>query len=281
MKQLVGWTCHLVITLKSTGHDKDHYTVILTARADGTKFKPFIVFKGKGTRLIKKLQDIPGVIVRFSKNGWMNTELTIDYLHSVIGRLSFSKRLLIWDAYKCHICDAVQDECKRMHLDSSVIPGGLTKYIQTADVVWNGPFKAGMRECYDSWLSEPSLREYTKGGNPKPPQRALICNWVKQCWDAIPSSTVKESFVSCAISTSPLDIDKIHCLKEGQPCEAGRSVLEEELKKEDSEVLLEEDDRDPFASEEDEDEERINELWIEEDDAQGSGADEGSSSEDE
>lgn len=68
----------------------------------------------------------------------MNTE----YLHSVIGRLAFSKRLLVWDAYKCHICDAVQEECERMQLDTSVIPGGL--YIQTADVVWNDPFKADM-----------------------------------------------------------------------------------------------------------------------------------------
>lgn len=273
------------VSLKSTGHDKDHYTVVLTARADGTKFKPFIVFKGKGTRLIKQLQGIPGVIVRFSKNGWMNTELTIDYLHSVIGRLAFSKRLLVWDAYKCHICDAIQEECKRMHVDTAVVPGGLTKYIQAPDVVWNGPFKAGMRECYDTWLSEPSLREYTKGGNPRPPARSLVCNWVKQSWDAIPSSTIKESFVSCAISTSSTgpDIDKIHCLKQGQPCEGGRIVLEEELKRADT--MVQEDDRDPFASEEDEDEECINELGIEEDlDAQESSdenaAEDGNSSED-
>lgn len=32
------------ITLTSTDHDKDHYTVILTARADDTKLKPLIVF---------------------------------------------------------------------------------------------------------------------------------------------------------------------------------------------------------------------------------------------
>lgn len=36
---------------------KDHYTVVLTARA-GTKLKPLIVFKGKGTRLIKQLQGV-------------------------------------------------------------------------------------------------------------------------------------------------------------------------------------------------------------------------------
>ena len=43
------------VSVKSTGHDKNHYTVVLTAKADGTKMKPFIVFKGKGTRLMKDL----------------------------------------------------------------------------------------------------------------------------------------------------------------------------------------------------------------------------------
>ena len=32
------------VPLKTTGHEKDHYTVILSARADGKKLKPYIVF---------------------------------------------------------------------------------------------------------------------------------------------------------------------------------------------------------------------------------------------
>jgi len=72
------------VPIKTTGHEKDHYTVILTARANGKKLKPYIVFKGKGTRLLKKLKDIPGVIVRFSSNGWMNDSLTIDYLNTYV-----------------------------------------------------------------------------------------------------------------------------------------------------------------------------------------------------
>ena len=39
------------VPLKITGHKKDHFTVILTAKADGTKLKSFVVFKGKGTQL--------------------------------------------------------------------------------------------------------------------------------------------------------------------------------------------------------------------------------------
>ena len=90
------------IPLKMTGHEKDHFTVIFTAKADGTQLKPFVVFKGKGTCLIKTLQQIPGIVVRFSSNGWMNDVLTIDYLHSIIGTFSSTKWLLVWDAYRCH-----------------------------------------------------------------------------------------------------------------------------------------------------------------------------------
>lgn len=65
------------VPLKSTGHEKNHFTVVLTARADGTKMKPFVVFKGKGTQLVKDLQQIPGIVVRLSSNGWMNDSLPL------------------------------------------------------------------------------------------------------------------------------------------------------------------------------------------------------------
>ena len=53
----------------STGHEKSHFTVVPAARANGTKIKPFVVFKGKGTTLLKELEQIPGIVVRFSTNG--------------------------------------------------------------------------------------------------------------------------------------------------------------------------------------------------------------------
>ena len=57
------------VPLKTTGHEKLNFTVILTARADGKKCKPFVDFNGKGTQLIKELQQISCVVVRFSANG--------------------------------------------------------------------------------------------------------------------------------------------------------------------------------------------------------------------
>ena len=62
-----------LVPLKTTGHEKDHFTVILTAHR-------FVVFKRKGTWLFKELQNIPGIVVCFSSNGWKNDQLTIEYL---------------------------------------------------------------------------------------------------------------------------------------------------------------------------------------------------------
>ena len=50
--------------------------------------------------------------------------------------------------------DSVSKDLKKMNVDSVVIPGGCTKYIQAPDVCWNKPFKARMTELYDQWLSE-------------------------------------------------------------------------------------------------------------------------------
>ena len=133
------------VSLKTSGYEKDHYTVVLTAKADRSKLKPFIVFKGKGTRLIENLSSIPGLAVRFSANGWLNDSLTIEYLQTVVGSLLFDKRLKIWDAYRCHVSQAVKSECSRLKLQTATIPGGCTKFIQAAYVMWNAYFKSNMR----------------------------------------------------------------------------------------------------------------------------------------
>ena len=89
-----------------------------------------------------------------------------------------------------------------------------------------------MRRFYDSWLSDPTGHQFTKGGNLKAPSRSSLCQWVKASWDALPSDTVKKSFSSCAATTATdgSEDENIHCFKPGQLCEEGRSVLAEKMK---------------------------------------------------
>ena len=105
----------------------------------------------------------------------MNDSLTADYLQKIIGVLCFSKRLLIWDAYKCHTSQTTRAELVRLKLHTATVPEGCTKFMQAADVARNACFKSNMREYYDTWLSQPAGHEYTRGGNLKPPCRSLLC----------------------------------------------------------------------------------------------------------
>ena len=65
----------------------------------------------------------------------------------------------------------------------------------------------------------------------KAPSRSVICAWVKNSWDSIPSDTVKNSFKSCAITTAldGSEDSSIHCFKEGQPCGREKDVLAERM----------------------------------------------------
>ena len=54
---------------------------------------------------------------------------------------------------------------KEVNLDSLIIQGGCTKYIQASDVCWNKPIKARMTELYDQWLSEGD-NQFTEGEAP-------------------------------------------------------------------------------------------------------------------
>lgn len=107
-----------------------------------------------------------------SKNGWMNEGLTKDWcLKRCWGTLNFGRRLLIWDAYKCHIMDSVKGIVdQQTNSDVSVIPGGLTGQVQPADVSWNKPFKASYKDKYADWMTD-GVKTYTPARAPS----KLLC----------------------------------------------------------------------------------------------------------
>ena len=150
-------------------------------------------------------------------------------------------------------------------MDTAIVPDGCTKFIQAADVVWNACFKRQMRKLYNQWVAAPSGHEFTCGGNMKPPSRSLLCEWVKDSWAEVSVDMVKDSFFSFAITTSldGTEDEQIHCFKPGQPCAAGRELLAKETKR--AQELAEKID-DPFASDEDEEENDENEAIIDDQD---------------
>ena len=78
------------VTMKSAGHEKCRVSVCLTAKTDGIKLKPFIVFKNAKRQtktLNNEFKTQCGRVT--SSNGWMNNDLTIEYTKKVLETFSF------------------------------------------------------------------------------------------------------------------------------------------------------------------------------------------------
>ena len=73
------------VCLKTTGHEKCMVSIWLAAKADGTKFKPFVVFcatKREFKSLDEKFKS--QYVVKSSGNAWMTEELTIIWVKRVL-----------------------------------------------------------------------------------------------------------------------------------------------------------------------------------------------------
>lgn len=147
----------------------------------------------------------------------MNDDLTTAWLRSVVDKFSFHPRLLVWDAYRCHISISTKQESKNYNLTTAVIPGGCTKYVQATNVMWNQPFKASLHVCYDEWLAGDMAKQYTSGGNLKAPSRCLLLDWVLATWD---KDLIVKLFKVCgqSVKADGSEDDLILCFREGQVC---------------------------------------------------------------
>uniref|UniRef100_A0A3B3CJF2 HTH CENPB-type domain-containing protein n=1 Tax=Oryzias melastigma TaxID=30732 RepID=A0A3B3CJF2_ORYME len=241
------------VTIKTPGHEKSHFIVTLAAKADGTKLKPFIVFRDAKEE-VEGLQDVQEAVVATSINGWMNQDLTKMWCQKVCGGFCFQKRLLIWDAYHCHISNETNEELKKYNMSTAVIPGGCTKYGQPADV-WNKPFKDKLQDLYDKWVVGDEDKEWTSDGNLKAPPLCSVVTWIISAWQEITPEMIRKSFKECGITNARdgSEDDLIHYFKEGQPCHAGSAKLQTMRKASGALVF-------PLQEEEDEEELANNEL---------------------
>ena len=92
----------------------------------------------------------------------------------------------------------MRKDLKEMNVDSVIIPGGCTRYIQVPDVCWNKPFKARMTKLYDQWFCE-GVHQFTEGGNMKPPSKKRIIKWVLDIWSQLSKENIK-SFKCCGLN---------------------------------------------------------------------------------
>ena len=191
------------VPMETTGHEKVRVSICLAAKLDGTKYKSFVVFV-VAKRISKSLNEEfeRKCSITSTPNGWMNEELTLRWCDEVLGHFSFQRCLLAWDSYEVHITDAVKIKLIASKLDSVIVPGGCTKYIQAPDVVWNKPFKAKIHELYDQWLAN-TKHEFTAAGNiMKAVPHQQVVEWVIKAWEEFSRDMIASTIKSCGLGLS-------------------------------------------------------------------------------
>jgi hypothetical protein len=58
-----------IITVKTSGHEKTHYTVVLSCCADGTKLPRMIILK---TKTVPEDKIAQGLVLHVQEKGWMD-----------------------------------------------------------------------------------------------------------------------------------------------------------------------------------------------------------------
>ncbi len=198
----VNFAGEKTVCIKTTGHEKANFTVVLGCMADGTKLKPMLIFKRK---TMPKDEFPPGVIIAIQPKGWMNESclqqwITDSWLQRPGAALG-KKSLLVWDMFRAQLVPEVKDRLKSLDTTMAVIPGGLTSLVQPLDVCLNKPFKDRMRTKWQAWMAEGKF-QLTPAGNIRRPELTLVATWVKESWDEIDCAMVKKSFKKCGISNA-------------------------------------------------------------------------------
>ena len=190
------------VAVRTTGHERSHFTTVLACMADGTKLPPMVIFKRK---TMPKEKFPSGVVVHVHQKGWMDEagmHIWLDkcWTKRPGGGMVNARSLLVWDQFRGHLVDSVKRKTKRTHnTDIAVIPGGLTSVLQPLDVSVNHPFKCKLREIWNAWMAS-GAAQLTAAGNFKRPALATVTEWVKTAWDAIDPAIIVKSFKKCSIS---------------------------------------------------------------------------------
>ena len=134
------------VTIKTTGHERSTFTVVLGCMADGSKLPPVVIFKLKN---VPRETFPDGIFVRTNGKGWVNENEMIWQAENIwpkrtVDASSNPRSLLVFDSFRGHLVDSVKQKFSEKATDLAVIPGRLTSKLQPLDVAMNKSFKSNI-----------------------------------------------------------------------------------------------------------------------------------------
>ena len=142
------------VIIRGTGAHKRRFTVTLTCTASGKMLQPFVTFKAKTQRILKKIPIKEcNVIVTTQPKGWMDHKLMLTWIRKVLVQHTKGRHaLLVFDTFKDHLTDDILAILAKNNISHAVIPGGCTRMIQPLDVCLNKPFKTYISGAWEEYM---------------------------------------------------------------------------------------------------------------------------------
>jgi transposase-like protein len=188
------------VGIRRSGNSTTRCTAALTCAADGTKLKPFVIFKGKvGGRIHRKelptYNNCNDVQCTVQDNSWMDQESMNQYIQQVLVPYVANKPddvdcILIIDTLKSHVSAKTIEKCASIGIQVEIIPGGCTSLTQPCDIGINKPFKDRLKGEWWKWIEEGGLNRSIFNN----PTRETIGKWIEAAWQELPEAVVRNSW---------------------------------------------------------------------------------------
>ena len=111
--------------------------------------------------------------------------------------------MFVWVSFRAHLSNPIWRTLQSLNTECAVIPGGMKGILQPLDVIINKPLKDRPRNKWQQWVIS-GEHTLTISGCMRKAELNVICNWIKQAWDEIPTEMIPKSSLKCCI-TNALD----------------------------------------------------------------------------
>ena len=193
------------INLKVTGSSM-RCTIILACTKSGKKLDGLIIYKGQPNGRISREWTVDGnlfpkdMVYCVQEKAWCDHRVMLLWIELIWQPFAnkFAHCYLLWDQFKCHMMGDVIRKVQDCKTEVDFIPAGYTGRLQVCDVSINKPFKNGMRNEYESWMSDvPAGQEKVT--------RLLVATWCSNAWKAVTAESIINGWKKCITDVVTLE----------------------------------------------------------------------------
>jgi hypothetical protein len=176
------------VQTKESKNGKERCTVVLAARANGTKLPLAFVFKG-GKTGPRNLEVPPPHRKFITVKGSINDDTWNKYLdHVYLPNTDNTKpRALVFDNYICHSNALALESLQRRAVYALPLHANMTSVLQPLDVGINMPWKRKVKQLKQAYLDS------SDAALDKIPW-SMFVKWSIEAWDSIDSETIIKAF---------------------------------------------------------------------------------------